>query len=85
MYLVADPGEWGGGEWGGHTPEKHYYTLNRWFLDIAVFLLLCDLPLNHLKTGFSLSWDAFIYIRCSPADREIKSHVYGKRQTSDLS
>ena len=85
MYLVADPGEGGGGR-GVHTPEKHYYALNRRFLDIAVFLLLCDLRhQNRLKTGFSLSWDAFIYIRCSPSDREIKSHVYGKRQTSDLS
>ena len=81
MYLVADPGEGGGG-----FTHLNLNALNRRFLDIAVFLLLCDLRhQNRLKTGFSLSWDAFIYIRCRPSDREIKSHVYGKRQTSDLS
>ena len=47
---------WGGGIF---THEKHYYALDRRFLDLIGFLLLCDLRhQHHLKTGFCLSWDA---------------------------
>ena len=49
MYLVADPGEGGG---GGPTPEKHYYAHNRRFLDIAVFLLLSKPTSKPLKNRF---------------------------------